>query len=103
MIERIWVKKFSHARGQPGHADVRVALRQRRALGRVEAAVDVALDGSCASFRDLCFHEDQPIAFALVVKLDERSHRYELEVGADGNGVPVVTRENLSSCRRTPS
>jgi predicted ATPase len=112
MIERIWVKNFRMlaanrvdlgrfvvlvGRNASGKSTLMSALRFVSAVlsDGVEAAVDVALDGSGASFRDLCFHEDQPIAFALVVKLDERSYRYELEVGPDGSGVPVVTRENL--------
>ncbi|MCL2723314.1 MAG: AAA family ATPase [Polyangiaceae bacterium] len=112
MIVRIWVKNFRML------ASNRVDLRRfavlvgRNASGKstlmsalrfvstvlsdgVERAVDVALDGSGASFRDLCFEEHKPIAIALVVNLAERYYRYEIEVAQYGSDTPVVKRENL--------
>lgn len=112
MIQRIWVKNFRMLAANRVDLGKFVVLVGRNASGKstlmsalrfvsavlsdgVEAAVDVALDASGASFRDLCFREDQPIALALLIELDEGSYRYELEVGPDASGVPVVTRENL--------
>lgn len=112
MIQRIWVKNFRMlaanrldlgrfavlvGRNASGKSTLMSALRFVSAVltDGVQAAIDLALDGSGASFRDLCFFEGQPIAIALAVKLGERSYRYELEVGPDTTGVPLVLRENL--------
>ncbi|MCL2776500.1 MAG: ATP-binding protein [Polyangiaceae bacterium] len=61
----------------------------------VERAIDVALDGSGASFRDLCFDENKPIAIALEVKLQEGRYRYELEVGPIDSGALAIAHEHF--------
>ena len=77
MIQRVWVSNFRMlaanrvdlgpfavlvGRNASGKSTLMWALRFVSAVlsEGVEKAVDVALDGSGASFRDLCFREDKP-------------------------------------------
>lgn len=84
-------------RNSSGKSTLMAALRFISAIlsDGLDAAVELALDGSGASFRDLCFRDDEPIAFALLIKLSGGSYRYEIEIDTDDGGVPVVKRENL--------
>ena len=116
MIERIWVKNFRMLQSNRVDLPRFAVLVGRNASGKstlmsalrfvstvlsdgVERAVDVALDGSGSSFRDLCFDEKKPIQIALEVELPEGlpkgRYRYELEIGPDGSGAPLIARENL--------
>lgn len=115
MIQRVWVRNFRMLESNRVDLGRFAVLVGRNASGKstlmsalrfvshvlsdgVERAVDMAIDGSGADFRDLCFREDQPVAFAIAIRLAEGTYRYELEVGpesGDGGGAPVVTRENL--------
>lgn len=112
MIQRIWVKNFRMlasnrvdlgrfavlvGRNASGKSTLMSVLRFVSAVlsDGVERAVDLTLDGSGADFRDLCFDEKQPVAVALTVKLPQGNYRYELEIGPDASGVPVVLREHL--------
>jgi predicted ATPase len=113
MIRRIWVRNFRMlaanrvdvgpfavlvGRNASGKSTLMSALRFMSAVlsDGVEKAVDVAIDSSGAGFRDLCFREQDPIGFALVLRLEEGLYRYELEIGEEpSSGAPVVARENL--------
>lgn len=120
MIERIWVKNFRMLARNRVDLGRFVVLVGRNASGKstlmsalrfvshvladgVERAVDVALDGSGAGFRDLCFREDQPLSVAVALKLPHGLYRFELEIGPDASGAPVVARENLFRLADEPS
>ena len=113
MIERLWVKNFRMLESNRVDLAPFAVLVGRNASGKstlmsamrfvshvlsdgVESAVHAALDGSGASFPDLCFRADRPIEIALSVRVGAARYRYELEISApDADGPPVVGRENL--------
>jgi predicted ATPase len=112
MIERFWAKNFRMLASNRVDLDSFAVLVGRNASGKstlmaalrfvshvlsdgVDRAVEAALDGGGSTFRDLCFRPDQPIAFALTLRLLGELYRYELEVGPTETSPPVVLRENL--------
>jgi predicted ATPase len=112
MIERIWIKNFRMlarnrvdlgrfavlvGRNASGKSTLMSALRfvSHVLADGIEKAVDVAIDGSGAGFHDLCFREAEPVEIAVAVKLPQGVYRFELEIGPDALGTPVVLRENL--------
>lgn len=112
MIHRIWLKNFRMlannrvdlgpfvvlvGRNATGKSTLMSALRFVSALlsDGVDAAIELALDHSGASFRDLCFDPGRPVEMALAISLSHGHYRYEVEVGPDGSDVPVILRESL--------
>lgn len=113
MIERIWVRNFRMlasnrvdlrrfavlvGRNASGKSTLMSALRfvSQVLSDGVARAVELALDGSGATFGDLCFREAHPLEFAVVVALAKGRYRYELEVGPRSpEEGPVVLRESL--------
>jgi predicted ATPase len=112
MIERFWVRNFRMlasnrvdlgrfavlvGRNASGKSTLMAALRfvSHVLSDGVDHAIEAALDGGGSSFHDLCFRPDQPVAFALTLRLLGERYRYELEVGPNDSSPQVVLRENL--------